>query len=58
MQILLFQYMKKHLWVILTLLLAAAIIIMVRLTGSPAPEQEFHGTFIFAEGGFIHRHLH
>ena len=59
---LLFAYMKKHRWVILTLLLAATIIAIIRLTGSPAPAQEYHGTFIRAnfccEGGAIHRYLH
>jgi len=46
-KILLFAYMKKLSWVILTLLLAAVIIIAIVLLSPSAPtQQEFNGTFI------------
>jgi len=44
-----YEYMKKHLRVIIILLTAAALIIAVRLLGSSEPEREFYGTFIRSE---------
>ena len=44
-----YAYMKKYRWVILTLMLAAAIIAAVRLYGPRAAPQEFSGTFVWHE---------
>ena len=54
------QYIKKLLWAILVLLLAAGIIIAIQLTGpaAPAAEREYGGTFIHNVGGVTHGHLH
>ena len=41
----LFEYIKKYCWVILTLLVAV-IILIIALAGTSTPEPEFHGTFI------------
>jgi len=38
--------MKKHYWVIITIILAAATIITIRLIGPSEPTHSFSGTFI------------
>ena len=38
--------MKKHRWVILTLLIVAVAIIAIKFFSPEEPERDFHGTFI------------
>ena len=56
----LIEYMKKHSWVIITVLLTVLAIFVIGLMveAAPAHEREFHGTFINSTGGVTDRYLY
>ena len=56
----LFQYMKKHRWVIIILLIAVASIIYLwfAIQSTPDNEREFQGIFIHTREGAAGGHLY